>query len=221
MLDRCRAHGGSAFGARAIDLGRAAQRNMERLVERRHGKGGVAQDRQVGRDRAHQLFGVDVDADELAAELQGLGLRVHFGLAEFGTDGQHQVGLRDRRMDRREGHVFADAQGVRWRQDALGIHRVDHGCIEMFGQGTDASGRIGSTATEDEEWCLGRFQPFRCQGDVGCLRRRALRQGTAGDDDGINPGRDDIDGDLDMDRARPRTGEERESPRQHLRQLIG
>jgi hypothetical protein len=124
-------------------------------------------------------------------------------------------------MDRREGHVLADAQGMRRRQDALGIHRVDDRRVEMFGQGADAVRRIGGTAAEDEERCLRCAEPARGGGDVGGQGRRAVGQGTPGDDDWIDGRGDDVDRDLDMDRARPCTGKEREGPRQHLRQLIG
>jgi len=58
----------------------------------------VAPQADVGCVLIRQLHRIDVDADELAAERQ-LGGEIHVGLAQFGANRQHDIGVGDQLLN--------------------------------------------------------------------------------------------------------------------------
>ena len=217
-------HSGGSCSRRA--LARAAPSRplvgrQRRQQRRAAAQPGVADDRHRRRKAADQLLGVDVDADQLAVEAQRLRAGVHLGLAELGADREHDVGRAQRLAQRRPGHVLAGVQRMAGRQDALGVDGVDH--RQRRAARPAPRPRPPPPTAPPPSTISGRSAPRQ--------QRRRARDRVAGRAPG-GPGRgrgcqrqvvagcgDHVDRDLDVHRPRPRAGEQREGPRQHLGQL--
>ena len=88
-------------------------------LKRPQGERGIAQDGDGGHGVAGELIGLDVDADQLAGELEPLLEQERIGFAELGADRQHHIGRGERRRHRRLGQSAAERERMAGRQDAL------------------------------------------------------------------------------------------------------
>ena len=167
-----------------------------------------------------QLVGVDVDADERARELGrgGAGRVEVVRLGELGADGEHDVGVRERRVHGPQREARADAQRVAVGQDALGVDRhADRRSQPLGDRGSLGSGGDGAAA-EQQHRALGGGQQLDGALDQRVVGARLLRaRGQA------RPGRggevEHVDRDADVHGARAARLEDVEGACERLGQV--
>ena len=162
---------------------------------------------------------VDVDPHQPPADLER-SIAPEIGLAELGADGEDGVGVADRPLNFGPRQEAADEERVaRWQQ-ALARGGQQHRRVERLGERPRRLRRVGGTATEDQDRVARRGEQLRRRGDRRRLRRRARRRRRELDE-GAGVGGDDVERQLDMDRARPPAGEECGGRGEGLRQRLG
>ena len=130
------------------------------------------------------------------------------------------VGAFDQLHGRRHGRAARHRQRVAGRQQAAAIDRHHRRGIELLGQRAHERPGILRAAAHQQHGRPGAVQPVR-----GLLQRGRRGGRRRGRDDGadrrqlVRRGCDDVERQLDMDRARPAAGEQREGARHHLGQL--
>ncbi len=183
---------------------------------------GIADQPQRGGLVAHQLLGVDVDADQSPVQREAVvEYHVVVGLAEFGTHGEDHVRLAGEFTHRRQRGVGAEIQWVIATQQTLGVDGGGAWRVETFDELARGLGGIHAAPAEQHQRALGLAQPVGGLRQPGRVGRRAI-QLRAGP---LSRRRDrcieQIDGDLDMHRPRARRGEHREGAGQYLGQRGG
>ena len=61
-------------------------------------------------------------------------LGIHFRLAEFGADGQHDIACRQFLAQRRHAEIAGERQRMAGRQDALAVDGHEHRRVEALGE---------------------------------------------------------------------------------------
>src|SRR6185436_17902035 len=126
----------------------------QRLADGSTGLPRAGSNRHGRRNGSGELQWIDVDPDEPATDSDGMRLRIHFRLAELGADCQHDITLCKLVAQRCHGEIARKCERMIRRQDALAVDSHEYWCIEIFGDGPDVRGRVGSTATGNDKRSL-------------------------------------------------------------------
>ena len=73
----------------------------------------------------------------LPNDRDGLGIGIHFRLAEFGADGEDNIALRQFIPARLHAEIAGESELVAFRQDALAIDGREHRRIQSLGERAD------------------------------------------------------------------------------------
>ena len=210
-----------AQGRRAFGSGRAlAPGRGEARVDRRQRGGGIALQADRGGSLPVQLIGVDVDAHERTGEVGSRRARrvEVVGLTELGADGEHDVGLREGRVDGAQRERRADAQGVAVGQGALGVDRHADRRAEPLGHGCGLGPRRHGAPAEQQHRALRRREQRDC-----AFQQRGIRERRGSARGEPLPGAagqvEHVDRNADVHRSRPARLEDLEGPREGLGEL--
>ncbi|MNM50463.1 hypothetical protein D3C81_615030 [compost metagenome] len=169
---------------------------------------------------AHGLVRVDIDAQQLAGNLETTGEGdVVVGLGQLGADGQNHVGFGDQRTGGDQALGRTDQQRVSGFEHALGIDGQRHRSVQQLGQLSQLGGGIDGAATGKNQRTLGAGQQFghtrngrrRSTGAVNVHRQAAEQV--------VGVFNQHVQWNFDVHRARTTGLEQRERAGQHARQL--
>ena len=138
----------------------------------------------VRRVVAHGLIGIDVDAQQLAGNLEAAGEgHVVIGLGQLGADRQHHVGFGNQCAGGDQALCRTDQQRMAGRQHAFGVDGQRHRSVEPFGDARQLRRRVDSTAAGENQWPLRAGEQFahaahssRCGAGAINIHRQAGEQ---------------------------------------------
>ena len=112
----------------------------------------IAGDGDLGAGVAHQLLRVDVDADQSTVDREAAVERdVVISFAQLGADGEHHVGIADRRTGGRQRLGRADQQRVAGRQQPLRVDRQRDRRVQAFGEFAQFRRRVDRAAAGEDQ----------------------------------------------------------------------
>ena len=211
------AHGGHARRA-PVGVGCRGRRFVQAGRQRAERELCIAGDGDLGAGVAHQLLRVDVDADQSTVDREAAVERdVVISFAQLGADGEHHVGIADRRTGGRQRLGRADQQRVAGRQQPR-VDRQRDRRVQAFGEFAQFRRRVDRAAAGEDQ------RPARVREQAGGRGERVrIRRGRAGSaggaSDSAGAGITITSSGISICTGRGRAGEDREGAREDLRQV--
>ena len=169
---------------------------------------------------AHGLIGIDVDAQQLAGNLEAAGEgHVVIGLGQLGADRQHHVGFSDQCAGGNQALRRTDQQRMTGRQHAFGVDGQRHWSVEQFGESRQLRRRVDSTAASENQWTLRRGEQFAHAGHGSRCGAGAIDIHRQAGEQLIGLFHQHVQRNFDVHRTRSPGLEQRESASKHHRQF--